>query len=78
MMNKLGSRVVVEFKAVHTKLKFPVLICTVGPKRKVNVQIQFSMIRLVLDHVLIPNFQVQLGARLVEGKKCPENLTFTK
>ena len=32
------------------------------------------MIRLVLDHVLIPNFQVQLGAKLVEGKKCPEKL----
>mgnify|MGYP007023047708 CR=1 FL=1 len=24
------------------------------------------------------NFQVQLGARLVEGKKCPEKLTFSK
>jgi hypothetical protein len=42
------------------------------------IQNQFSMIMLVLDHVLIPNFQVQIGARLVEGKKFPEKLTFSK
>ena len=36
------------------------------------IQTQFSMIKLGLDQdqVLIPNFQVQLDARLVQGKKC--------
>jgi hypothetical protein len=36
------------------------------------------MIKLVQDHVFMPNFQVQLGARLVQGKKLPEKLTFSQ
>ena len=42
-----------EFKDVHTKLKFPVLIFIFGPKRNVNVQIQFS-IQTTIDFLNLP------------------------